>query len=251
MNRRDMKGTGNIGRVLLCTAFLLFCTFHFSLLTSSAQGLPLIRNYAATEYGGHNRNFDIEIGDDGTIFVANFEGVLYYDRARWRIIRAPEKNRVTALHRDSRNTIWAGGYNFMARLQKEPNGELSIQRVSQEGLFEGDVQEIFEDGGTLYFVVSDGSLYQVSNDKASLKGHKNVAQKDTTQTLTLEGRLQVIVKRNDGLLITDSLGRELFTITEANGLCSNQVSHVSYDRHGVLWGATAHGVFAIELPSVY
>ena len=246
-----MKGTGNIGRVLLCTAFLVFCTFHFSLLTSSAQGLPLIRNYAAAEYGGHNRNFDIEIGDDGTIFVANFEGVLYYDRARWRIIRAPEKNRVTALHRDSRNTIWAGGYNFMARLQKEPNGELSIQRVSQEGLFEGEVQEIFEDGGALYFVVSDGSLYQVSNDKASLKGHKNVAQKDTTQTLTLEGRLQVIVKRNDGLLITDSLGRELFTITEANGLCSNQVSHVAYDRHGVLWGATAHGVFAVELPSVY
>ena len=39
-------------------------TFHFSLL--HAQGLPLIRNYTAAEYGGHNRCYDIETGEDGT-----------------------------------------------------------------------------------------------------------------------------------------------------------------------------------------
>ena len=39
-------------------------TFHSTFL--HAQGLPLIRNYTATEYGAHNRCYDIEIGEDAT-----------------------------------------------------------------------------------------------------------------------------------------------------------------------------------------
>ena len=74
---------------------------------------------------------------------------------------------------------------------------------------------------------------------------------EITQTEPLDGGLQVQVKRNSGLIITDEKGRELYTITEANGLCSNQVAYVAYDGHGMLWGATAHGIFAIEMPSVY
>ena len=134
---------------------LPFYLFTFLPLTSSAQGLPLIRNFTATEYGGHNRNYDIEIGEDGTIFVANFEGLLYYDRAQWRIIHAPDINRVTVVYRDSKNTIWVGGYNFIAHLQKNANGELFLQRMSKEGLFEGEVLDIFEESGSLQFVVSD------------------------------------------------------------------------------------------------
>ena len=44
-----------------------------------AQGVPFFRNFTATEYKGHNMNFDIISGADGTIYVANFEGLLYYD----------------------------------------------------------------------------------------------------------------------------------------------------------------------------
>lgn len=65
-------------RILLCAAiFIIYCSLFIS--PAGAQGLPLIRNYTAAEYGGHNRNYDVEEGEDGTIFVANFEGLLYYD----------------------------------------------------------------------------------------------------------------------------------------------------------------------------
>ena len=82
----------------------LFHLFTFSPLPAEAQGLPKIRNFTAAEYGGHNRNFDIEIGEDGTIYVANFDGLLYYDRTRWRIIHTPELRRVTVVYRDDNNT---------------------------------------------------------------------------------------------------------------------------------------------------
>ena len=265
--------------------FSLF-TFHCSLL--HAQGLPLIRNYTAAEYGGHNRNYDIEIGEDGTVFVANFEGFLYYDRARWRIIHTSNNRRVTVIYRDSKNTVWVGGYNFMARLQKRANGELFLQQFGEECQFSGEVMEIFEEGGALQFVASDNNIYEikevgrrervrseessvptitlkrktkanlqpgVESDIISLEALKsdaeNVVMEDITQTEPLDGGLQVKVKRNGGLIIADSDGRDIYTITEDNGLCSNQVSYVAYDGHGVLWGATGNGIFAIELPSVY
>ena len=262
----------------------LFHLFTFSPLPVGAQGLPLIRNYTAAEYGGHNRNYDIEIGEDGTVFVANFEGFLYYDRARWRIIHTSNNRRVTVIYRDSRNTVWVGGYNFMARLQKRANGELFLQQFGEEGQFSGEVMEIFEEGESLQFVASDNNIYEISgkwkeesgksvptitlkrktkanlqpgveSDIISLEALKsdaeNIVMEDITQTEPLDGGLQVKVKRNSGLIIADSDGRDFYTITEDNGLCSNQVSYVAYDGHGVLWGATGNGIFAIELPSVY
>ena len=256
---------------------LPFYLFTFIPLPVASQGLPLIRNYMAAEYGGHNRNYDIEIGEDGTVFVANFEGLLYFDRAQWRMIHAPELRRVTVVYRDKKNTIWVGGFNFIARLQKRPNGELYMQQISGKDTFKGEVMEIFEEGASLQFVVSDNNIYEVETaavptvklnrhtnakllsgvdaDVISLEALRQSAEdavlRDTTQTVILDDDLQVKVKRDHGLIVCDGKGRKLYTITEANGLCSNQVSYVAYDGHGLLWGATANGIFAIELPSVY
>ena len=256
---------------------LPFYLFTFIPLPVASQGLPLIRNYMAAEYGGHNRNYDIEIGEDGTVFVANFEGLLYFDRAQWRMIHAPELRRVTVVYRDKKNTIWVGGYEFFARLQKRANGELFMQQISGKDTFKGEVMEIFEEGASLQFVVSDNNIYEVETaavptvklnrhtnakllsgvdaDVISLEALRQSAEdavlRDTTQTVILDDDLQVKVKRDHGLIVCDGKGRKLYTITEANGLCSNQVSYVAYDGHGLLWGATANGIFAIELPSVY
>ena len=256
---------------------LSFIIYHLSFSPAGAQGIPLIRNYTAAEYGGHNRCYDIETGEDGTVYVANFEGLLYYDRARWRMLYTPDISRVTVVYRDSKDIVWVGGFNFFARLQRRDNGELLMQQIGQ-GQFEGEVLEIFEDDGQLQFVATDNNIYKVDSKSASptvtlakrtnanfrpgiasevvsveaLKGNAEISiLDDITQTEQIDGGLQVKVKKNNGLIITDDQGHELYTITEANGLCSNQVSYVAYDGHGMLWGATSHGIFAIEIPSVY
>ena len=260
--------------------YILLFTSCLSITDLSAQGLPLIRNFTASEYGGHNRCFDIEIGDDGTVFVANFEGLLYYDRSRWRIIHTPDISRITVVYRAGDNTIWVGGYNFLARVQKRANGELYMEQVGKDGQFNGEVLEIAEDNGNLQFVVSDNYVYEVRSaaghsaptvvrkqhlntdfsinvdaDVISLealkRGEKEAILEDITETAALDGGLLVKVKKNHGLIIADSLGHDLYHITETDGLCSNQVAYVVYDGHGVLWGATMHGIFSIELPSVY
>ena len=258
---------------------LSFIIYHLSFSPAGAQGLPVIRNYTAAEYGGHNRSYDVEEGADGTIFVANFEGLLYYDRARWRMIHTPDISRVTVCVRDSKNTMWVGGYRYFARVQTRANGELYLQQVAKDGLFDGEVMEIFEDDGSLQFVASDNNIYEVTETDSphptvKLKKHTNAnfsigvesnvvslealkegkehaLMDDIVQTEKLDGGLQAKVKENVGLIIADDQGHDLYTITEANGLCSNQVSYVAYDHHGTLWGATSHGIFSIEVPSLY
>ena len=288
-------GIKRISRRAALTVLLLFSAVANSLFESvalhssffilhssfiHAQGLPLIRNYTAVEYRGHNRCYDIEIGEDGTVFVANFEGLLYYDRSRWRIIDTPEMNRVTVVYRANDNTVWVGGYNYFARLQRKDNGELMMQRIGEQNLFKGEVMEIFEIDGSLQFLVSDNYIYEVkgisdsdmptvtrkkrantdlhmgiSSDIISVEkltaNENDVVLDDITQTEELDGGLRVKVRMNNGLMITDANDHELYTITEADGLCSNQVAYVAYDGHGMLWGATSHGVFAIEMPSAY
>ena len=258
-------------RIWLLAAVLMIQSVSLGVM---AQGLPLIKNFTAADYGGYNRNFDIEIGNDGTVFVANFGGLLYYDRAQWHMIHTPDSNRVTLLYRDASNSIWIGGYRFMAHLHKKANGELFMQMVTEQDEIQGDVMEIYEDHGSLHFFASDNNIYEVRDDKVILKrhtkanfqtrlehtavsisalkkGYANVLLDDITQTVKLDGGLQVQVRKNNGLAITDDQGRQLYTITQANGLCSDKVACVAYDGHGVLWGATEHGIFAIELPSVY
>ena len=270
-----MEKQNNLQRIIGVVKWsFLFYLLSFLPLFSGAQGLPLIRNYTAAEYGGHNRCYDIEIGEDGTVFVANFEGLLYYDRAQWRIIHSPDISRITVVYRDSKNTIWVGGYNLFARLQKRANGELFMQQVGQDGQFQGEVMEIYEESGSLLFVASDNNIYEVNGNTISQEkrtnanfipgvgpdiisiealdaGEKDAIMDDITQTIALDGGLQVKVKKNCGLIVADNHGRDLYTITEDDGLCSNQVAFVAYDGHGMLWGATSHGIFSLEIPSVY
>ena len=68
---------------------LPFYLFTLLPLSVSAQGIPYLRNYTAEEYNGHNQNFDVIAATDGTLYAANFEGLLYYDNAQWRIIHTP------------------------------------------------------------------------------------------------------------------------------------------------------------------
>jgi ligand-binding sensor domain-containing protein len=219
------KVINNILQLMIRPAVALsFIIYHLSFSPAGAQGLPVIRNYTAAEYGGHNRSYDVEEGADGTIFVANFEGLLYYDRARWRMIHTPDISRVTVCVRDSKNTMWVGGYRYFARVQTRANGELYLQQVAKDGLFDGEVMEIFEDDGSLQFVASDNNIYEVTETDSphptvKLKKHTNAnfsigvesnvvslealkegkehaLMNDIVQTEKLDGGLQAKVKEN-------------------------------------------------------
>ena len=236
------------------------------------QGIPFIRNFTVEDYHASNVNFDIETDEDGNVFVANFEGLLYYDFAEWRIIHTPGTTRVTVVYRAKDNTIWVGGYNYFGKVVRKANGEIALRRIGKPDLFRGEVKEIYERDGELLFVADNAVIYKVKDDKVSVKknvdkeslrmgmldvvdlmalekGKKDVVKQDTVLIEPLGNGLKALVMKNEGIVIANDKDNTLFSITEANGLCSDNVSYVVYDGRGHLWGATNKGIFVVQIPS--
>lgn len=193
----------------------LLAILNLMLIMTSAwgQGIPFIRNFTVEDYHANNTNYDIEIDKYGNVFVANFEGLLYYDYAEWRIIHTPGITRITVVYRASDDTIWVGGYNYFGKVVKKANGEIALQRVAGANLFRSEVTEIFEHEGSLQFVADNGVIYQVKDGQVTVrkevdkellkigmldvldvealeKGESDVVKNDTIQVLTLSKDLK-------------------------------------------------------------
>ena len=152
-------------RLLTALTVLLLMTAAYG------QGIPFIRNYTAEEYHANNTNYDIETDENGNVFVANFEGLLYYDYAEWRIIHTPGITRSTVVFRAKDNTIWVGGYNYFGKVVRKANGDIALKRIGLSDLFRGEVTEIYELDGELLFIADNGIIYRVKDDKVSVEKH--------------------------------------------------------------------------------
>ena len=170
---------------------------------AAAQGIPFIKNYTSDDYHAHNRNFDVITTDDGSVFIANFEGLLYYNNVEWRIIHTPGITRITVIYKDRNNEIWAGGYNYFGKIQRKGNGELYLQTVGKQGAFRGEVQEIWEEkDNSLNFFVNDGNIYEVKDNQFHIKkqiskerlgiGLSDVVDIDTCRMLPRESHWETV-----------------------------------------------------------
>ncbi len=224
-----------------------------------AQGVPFFRNFTATEYKGHNMNFDIISGADGTIYVANFEGLLYYDNCVWHMIHTPGITRITAVFRDSKNVIWTGGYNYIGYLETNARGQLQLHSLKNTSIH-GEVDWIWEKEGTVFFLTSSNQIYRVEGESAKVDPKATLptsgfatlsTESHVNQVQQLENGMQALATSGEGVIFINEKGERLFSINEDNGLCSNNVAHITYNKMGQLWGATDNGVFAISVPSLY
>lgn len=241
---------------LLLILFAVYC----SLSTVCAQGIPFIRNYSATEYRGHNQNFDIMTGANGMVYAANFEGLLYFDQSEWHMLHTPSVTRITTLFRDSKGTIWTGGYNYIGYLTVSGKGLPQLHSIDKRNVFQGEVQWIWEKNGHIYFLVSDKKIYSIREESVIWAAGEQLPKSGTStyigeahinQCQELEMGFKALTTDGAGVIFVDKNDKELFRITEDNGLCSNNVKFITYDGHGHVWGATDNGIFSIAFPSVY
>lgn len=147
-------------RILIIYLLLL----NYVMGAYAVSGIPIVVNYKSTEYGAHNRNFDVLTDNDGRVYVANFEGLLYYDQTGWHVIHAPGIYRITKLYQDRRGNIWVGGYGVFGKLESNKNGVLSLNTYFAHGKnrgFMGEVTDIYEQSGKICIELSvDGVYYE-------------------------------------------------------------------------------------------
>ena len=241
----------------------LFFVFFLSLIaltSATAQGIPFFQNFNMKQYGGHKYNFDITVDKDGVVFVANFEGLLYYDNAEWRIIHTKGISRLTSIYQDTKGKIWTGGYNYFGYVKINDKGELVLQEYDEHHAFKGDVKRIWETNGDIYFSLSNENVYiarqntiyqatQTKEPEADLSS--SLPGLSVSQKLKIDNGLSAIATNGEGLYVVNQSGNLIYHLSENNGLCSDNIYKIAYNGHGLLWGATDNGIFVTAVPTAY
>jgi len=226
------------------------------------MGIPFFQNYSADDYEANNRNADILVDPEGRVFVANFEGLLYYDMASWRTEHLTNLTRPTALFCDGEGTLWVGGYNYFGHVEVKSNGQLQLVEEERHLSFLAEVVRIWEEKEGITFRLTNDSVYGLRDGQLRMLGQKAgqsvVATSwpedidvSITQVLAIDNRLKAVATMGRGLFLYDDAGNMLCNISEQNGLCSNNINRLAYNGKGMLWGATENGIFSMSVPSAW
>ena len=236
-----------------------------AIISFAQKGIPFFINFGVEQYEAHSRNFSILCDSYGRVYVANFEGLLYYDQSTWHIIHTPGISRITVLYQDRQQRIWVGGYNVFGYLDVDSVGNLFLHLLSADTDDNriGEVVEIIEEDEKIKVYTSSGDVFAVLNQslvkektesaEALLKDFENDYYQDykVNQRIPLETGITLLATSGKGVVAINSDGDEVYVLSEESGLCNNNVNHLAVDIDGNVWGATDNGVFCINASSVY
>ena len=236
---------------------LVFCLLPLSEIKADGRGVPFFRNFSSKEYMAHNRNYDIACDDYGTVFVANFEGLLYYDGATWRKIHTPGISRVTRLTRGDNGRIWVGGYNVFGYLKSDKLGRIQIHTIvsdADRGAI-SEVDNIKVENGKVYVHTTADKTYEVIGDNAlkeQAQGKDTILTNNTDSVSLLKMPHDIKLRYSHTYGIDFGKSRYAFApLSETDGLISNAINRAVSNRTHMVWGATDNGIFAVEALSPY
>ncbi|PPK84586.1 two component regulator with propeller domain [Neolewinella xylanilytica] len=139
------------------------------------QLTPRIRQYAKSDYGADNQNWDITQSPEGVLYVANSGGVLRFDGLNWSVHQLPGRPSVRCVTRYA-DRLYVGGYgefgyfrlregqlgsyvSLSATLPPEEQGE-EIWNIE---LLDGGAV-VFQSFSRLYWYVGDALRVAVPGD---------------------------------------------------------------------------------------
>ena len=118
-------------------------------------GRPAIRNYTPKEYGAVPQNWAIIQDRRGVMYFGNWNGVLEYDGATWRLISTPNKSGVRSFALDANGRIYVGAVGDLGYLAPDSLGQLQfvslLDHVTQEGRGFNEVWYTYATSQGVYF----------------------------------------------------------------------------------------------------
>ena len=250
-------------RNMLCLIVTVLMACYATTAWADTYSIPFFKNYTTADYNAHNRNYDIACDDYGTVFVANFEGLLYFDGAQWRKIHTPRISRVTRLAKGKDGRIWFGGYNVFGYLVPDNMGRLKMKTLisdaSKGGIGEVDIIKVEKDA--IYVHTISGNSYRVGKDEkmapipATMHKEFFTQAQDSISNLVMPNGITVINGVSTGLTFT-SIGSRWgmygwAPLSEKEGLTNNTINFITFNGDHSVWGATDKGVFCVEAMSPY
>ncbi|TBN05375.1 transcriptional regulator [Hyunsoonleella flava] len=144
--------------------FLLLCC-----VTVNAQYTPFFQNYALTEFGAGNKNWDISIAENGKLYAANDKGLMEFDGMKWNFYQLPNKTIIRSVLAH-KGVVYTGSYEEFGYWKRNSKGRLEYTSLSsfeerQESLAE-EFWQIFQYNDAVLFR-SFSNLYSYKNGQVT------------------------------------------------------------------------------------
>ncbi|CAG5082113.1 SpoIIE family protein phosphatase [Parvicella tangerina] len=296
--------------------------------------------YAAKTYKGHNQTWQAAQTENGVMYFANGNGLLFFDGVEWDLVNTAKETNMLSIAIDQDERIYYGAIGEVGYFEKNERGELTPVQITNEEyattlstefywgvhLFDDKVVFrsehlwlVYENGETEVFPVEEhaikssyqigeyiwvqdkySSIYKIHHDSLKYfsedyiveslsnqlngvsvqglaqyeedkimmtgQGIKLVIYDENTNTVEhFDSQLDDIVEPgfylNDleifpdqrigvsttthGIFILNKYGNIVSAYNEENGLSSNAVRNMYYDREGLLWLTSDVGIYKI------
>ena len=140
------------------------------MLVSNAQnsiGISEIKNFTKNDFKAGLQTWDITQANNGTLFMANNEGLLTFDGVFWNLFPLPNKTIVRSICiKDQR--IYVGGQDEIGYFEPNANGALTYfslnSRIPKSFIKFNDIWDICFKDNKIYFR-SDDVIFLLENEK--------------------------------------------------------------------------------------
>lgn len=153
-------------------ALLLTINLTFAQNFNKNKGVPFIRNYTATEYNAHEQNFDIAQDNEGTMYFANFAGILEFNGTKWEKIPTKSGMRVTSLDVNSKGKVFVGGlddYGYLSKDSKNITSYVSLTDSTQNNTNTFEIINVHCYENKTYFVSNKQLIVYENNQIKKIK----------------------------------------------------------------------------------
>ena len=251
-----------------------------------SQELPPIQNFTPATYNSGKQNWSISQSDDELIYVANNEGLLEFNGARWKVYPSPNETLMRSV-KSIGDKIYTGCYMEFGYWEKNELGELlytSLSESLQIDLIEDEefwsileidgwvvfqslnriyiynpknntlnkidsdavIVKMFEVNDRIYFQRKDSGIFQIVNGKDGVLSSSEIFKTDEVVNIFPFGKALLILTRNNGFYTLED-GR----LKERSSWIDNQKAVSIYNaiqlKNGnMALGTISHGVIILD-----
>ena len=184
--------------------------------------------------------------EDGKILVGTTDGVVSFLPEKPNVFNKMPEDKgtaagaVSALFRDGKSRLWAGGSGGSVYLYTKKGWHL-IRKFGDDSDF---VSSIAEDrAGNLWFAASKGLWRLDENDEFHEINHELAADVPVSLFVGGDGTL-FVGTMNGGLLLIDR-NLKISRIDSRKGLCSDTIFGMISDENGKIWFSSTKGIFSL------
>lgn len=192
------------------------------------------------------------LNEDGKILVGTTDGIVEFMPDKPNVFhRMPADkgtvvNAVSAIFRDKKSRLWAGGSGGSVYLYSKKGWRL-LRKFGDNSDFVSSIAE--DTAGNLWFAASKGIWKLDEDDEFHEINHELATDVPVSLHAGSDGTV-FAGTMNSGLLLIDK-NLKISRVDSRKGLCSDTVLGITSDDDGNLWFASTKGVFSIPETKVF